>query len=339
VSRVASFLYRDALSSVRAVTGPGGGMAETAVYRPFGEQQERVLDASAAGEDKGFIGERYDADAGLQYLNARYYDPKLGLFLQPDWFEVTEPGVGTNRYSYSFNDPVNLSDPGGNAVETVWDVALIGYGAYQVGKAWWTEDDALMEQALTDLTVDALSAMAPGVPAGGSRAARMTGDAVQAGRRARGYEFTAATRREILERYGNGPGSTAHHIGEAGNGSAAARAVRDHLESNGIDLASAANGVGLVNHGQGRHRNGYSEIVLERTQNLSGREAIIRELRAIADELQRIDRELTDGTRRPRGRNRDTVREFVLDNTRRGDASRRDSDRDSAREAPRPPRR
>jgi hypothetical protein len=27
---------------------------------------------------------------------------------------VTQPGVGTNRYSYSFNDPVNISDPSGN---------------------------------------------------------------------------------------------------------------------------------------------------------------------------------------------------------------------------------
>ena len=38
-------------------------------------------------------------------------------FGQPDWWEVTKPGVGTNRYSYSFNDPVNLSDPGGNCSE------------------------------------------------------------------------------------------------------------------------------------------------------------------------------------------------------------------------------
>jgi RHS repeat-associated protein len=64
-------------------------------------------------------GERYDDDSGLQYLNARYYDPELGIFIQPDWFEVTKPGVGTNRYSYSFNDPVNLSDPGGNETEEV----------------------------------------------------------------------------------------------------------------------------------------------------------------------------------------------------------------------------
>lgn len=48
------------------------------------------------------------------FLNARYYDPALGLFTSPDWFEVTEPGVGTNRYAYSGNDPVNKLDPLGN---------------------------------------------------------------------------------------------------------------------------------------------------------------------------------------------------------------------------------
>ena len=36
------------------------------------------------------------------------------MFIQPDWFEVTKPGVGTNRYSCSCNDPVNKMDPGGN---------------------------------------------------------------------------------------------------------------------------------------------------------------------------------------------------------------------------------
>lgn len=89
---------------------------ESAVYKPFGEQSEWLSPSQSAPEDKGWIGERYDADAGLQYLNARYYDPVLGMFLQPDWFEVTKAGVGTNRYAYSFNDPVNKMDPGGNEV-------------------------------------------------------------------------------------------------------------------------------------------------------------------------------------------------------------------------------
>jgi RHS repeat-associated protein len=88
---------------------------ESSLYKPFGEQSEWVLPGNAAPETKGWIGERFDADAGLQYLNARYYDPELSLFLQPDWFEVTKAGVGTNRFSYSFNDPVNNLDPGGTS--------------------------------------------------------------------------------------------------------------------------------------------------------------------------------------------------------------------------------
>ncbi|MGO4574367.1 RHS repeat-associated core domain-containing protein [Microvirga sp. 2TAF3] len=51
------------------------------------------------------------------YLNARYYDPKLGRFLSPDSLDPTLPGVGTNRYAYALNNPVNLSDPSGNNTE------------------------------------------------------------------------------------------------------------------------------------------------------------------------------------------------------------------------------
>ena len=83
-------------------------------YRPFGEAVDFAVSLTPP-EAKGFIGERFDADAGLQFLNARYYDPKLAMFIQPDWFEVTKAGVGTNRYAYSFNDPVNKMDPGGNS--------------------------------------------------------------------------------------------------------------------------------------------------------------------------------------------------------------------------------
>lgn len=110
----ASYLHRDGLSSIRAITNPAGAKIEAALYKPFGEQSEWVLPGNPAPETKGWIGERYDADAGLQYLNARYYDPELSLFLQPDWFEVIKAGVGTNRFSYSFNDPVNKFDPGGS---------------------------------------------------------------------------------------------------------------------------------------------------------------------------------------------------------------------------------
>ncbi len=44
------------------------------------------------------------------------------MFIQPDWLDPTEPGVGTNRHAYSGNDPINKLDPSGNS----W-----------MGKAFW----------------------------------------------------------------------------------------------------------------------------------------------------------------------------------------------------------
>ena len=69
---------------------------------------------SDPAETRGFLGENFDPEAGLQYLNARYYDPEAGLFLQSDWLDPTEPGVGTNRYAYCSNDPIGCYDPNGN---------------------------------------------------------------------------------------------------------------------------------------------------------------------------------------------------------------------------------
>jgi RHS repeat-associated protein len=60
--------------------------------------------------------ERQD-ETGLLHLNARAYDPLFARFVSPDWLDPIERGVGTNRYAYAGNDPVNLRDPSGNAVE------------------------------------------------------------------------------------------------------------------------------------------------------------------------------------------------------------------------------
>ena len=117
VDGVKSYLHRDHLASVRFVTEATGNAARLTSYTPFGVPTETNY-ATTATDTEGFIGERFDAETGLQYLNARYYDPTLGRFVQPDWWEVTKAGVGTNRYAYSFNDPVNKSDVNGHAVCT-----------------------------------------------------------------------------------------------------------------------------------------------------------------------------------------------------------------------------
>jgi RHS repeat-associated protein len=128
VNGAASWLFRDQLGSVRMVHGApsvttGTNAArdnsmrdERTVYAPFGAETagSQVFDLTAEAENRGFIGQYYDRDAGLLYLNARTMDPRLGLFTSPDWLDPPEPGVGTNRYAYSANDPVNKLDPNGN---------------------------------------------------------------------------------------------------------------------------------------------------------------------------------------------------------------------------------
>ena len=49
---------------------------------------------------------------GLYDYQARFYDPALGRFLQPDLL-VPEPGnpQTLNRYAYVYNNPLRYTDP------------------------------------------------------------------------------------------------------------------------------------------------------------------------------------------------------------------------------------
>jgi RHS repeat-associated protein len=119
------FLHRDGLQTIRLVTNASGGFEEFSSYLPYGKRTQTQAPNGKTEETKGFIGEREDPEVGLVYLNARYYDPEIGRFISPDWWDPTEPGVGTNRYAYSFNDPINRSDQSGH----IWNYlagAVIG---------------------------------------------------------------------------------------------------------------------------------------------------------------------------------------------------------------------
>jgi RHS repeat-associated protein len=72
---------------------------------------------------RGYIGEKHDPETGLIYLNARHLDPVLARFISPDSFDPVEPGVGTNRYAYAENDPINKSDPNGHESDPGYETA------------------------------------------------------------------------------------------------------------------------------------------------------------------------------------------------------------------------
>ena len=54
-------------------------------------------------------------------MQARYYDPVIGRFLSIDPVTFTSSGhpASFNRYAYSLNDPVNLTDPTGTCVDGI----------------------------------------------------------------------------------------------------------------------------------------------------------------------------------------------------------------------------
>ena len=78
-------------------------------YTPYGTKRAGSNVASA----HGWLNQIADADTGLTYLNARYYDPHLGRFLSPD--PLMNPGDPRtlDPYAYSANNPVAYSDASG----------------------------------------------------------------------------------------------------------------------------------------------------------------------------------------------------------------------------------
>ena len=72
----------DGLGSVRLITDNAGTETRLASYDPYGVQFEQRGTGSSTF---GFTGEQTDA-SGLQFLGARYYDPKSGTFLGQDPF-------------------------------------------------------------------------------------------------------------------------------------------------------------------------------------------------------------------------------------------------------------
>ena len=99
--------------------GTNGAELGRVLYRPWGETR---LSSGSTPTTWRFTGQREDATIGLYFYNARYLDPQLGRFVQPDTI-VPEPGnpQGLNRYSYVLNNPLRFIDPSGyDPLDTAW---------------------------------------------------------------------------------------------------------------------------------------------------------------------------------------------------------------------------
>jgi RHS repeat-associated protein len=109
-----TYLHRNHLGSVEAITDEDGTVVERRSYGAFGE----TSDVAAGESSAGYTGHRMEADMGLVDMSARFYDANLGRFLAPDP-TIPAPGFSQayNRYSYVYNNPLSLIDPTGYAPE------------------------------------------------------------------------------------------------------------------------------------------------------------------------------------------------------------------------------
>ena len=96
----ARYYLSDGLGSVRMLTDSAGAITTTYAYDSFG----LPASSNAPSAPESFAGYQYDANSGLYYAGARYYDPSTGRFLSED------PVSALNPYTVAANDPVNLYD-------------------------------------------------------------------------------------------------------------------------------------------------------------------------------------------------------------------------------------
>jgi RHS repeat-associated protein len=101
------FFHTDMLGSTRAITNSSGQTVANYDYEPFGKVS-RASGILVDAEKRKFTGKTEDKATGLDYFNARYYDPEVGRFISPDPAQD-----GLNWYVYCGDNPVNRIDQNG----------------------------------------------------------------------------------------------------------------------------------------------------------------------------------------------------------------------------------
>ena len=120
------YIHTDHLDSTNVTTDNQGFVTHVSDYYPYGKKR---IDAGSDNTNKQFIGQYFDKESELSYLNARYYDGVRGKFLSQDpvfWRSgqnLIDP-QSFNSYAYARNNPIMYQDQNG---ELAFLVPIIAY--------------------------------------------------------------------------------------------------------------------------------------------------------------------------------------------------------------------
>jgi RHS repeat-associated protein len=106
------WVLSDHLGSTSTTANQDGSWSSTIQYTAFGEI--RVTKNTTLTKYR-YTGQLAQAELGLDYYVARWYDPMIGHFAQADTL-IPEPGKASafDRYSYTLNNPIRFIDPSGH---------------------------------------------------------------------------------------------------------------------------------------------------------------------------------------------------------------------------------
>jgi RHS repeat-associated protein len=123
------FYEQDALGSITSLSSLNSTVLGSYTYDTFGNTT--ALTGSFVNPYR-YTGRDYDAEIGLQYSRARYFDSADGRFLSEDPARFS---AGANFYSYVGNSPVSFYDPFGLA-KYVLIVGQPGLGEHNIGRTF-----------------------------------------------------------------------------------------------------------------------------------------------------------------------------------------------------------
>jgi RHS repeat-associated protein len=119
-----AWLLSDHLGSTSVTVDPSGNLMSALKYTAYGE-----LRTGTSTTDYQYTGQRNEAEIGLYFYVARFYDPQLARFISADTI-VPEPNSikGYDRYAYVNGNPVNYTDPSGHQLCDTADGSCTGGG-------------------------------------------------------------------------------------------------------------------------------------------------------------------------------------------------------------------
>jgi RHS repeat-associated protein len=107
-----SYLLADHLGSTSMVTDLAGTVISEMRYTPYGETR---VASGTSPTDYLYTSQRQEAGLGLYFYNARWYDPCIMQWTQPDTLIPELYNTADwNRYLYARGNPLKYSDPSGH---------------------------------------------------------------------------------------------------------------------------------------------------------------------------------------------------------------------------------